>query len=267
LAGVLDKYDPIELNQHNFLPFISGSPSLVSLDLSHCSFPDRTQLSRVTPIKLPKLKSLRLTDIYGLPGFPGLVDVPALKTLSSLRISTRQQDSSGHHIADFIVRAESDDGFQLLYETPYYNDELTSDWLGITCNADPSPAFVRFDGHGFDQREENAMKTSPLPLFVNAKVLELGASFVSPWYRDFWRDLENVGPQLTTLRLEVIEGMKPAVAESVKKLAKARLQKGVPLEKLERMTFEDMSEEDEERAKRLWEEFRAGLDVDQYLAA
>jgi len=56
--------------------------------------------------------------------------------------------------------------------------------------------------------------------------------------------------------LEVIAGMDTAVAESVKKLAIARFQKGTPLENLERMTFEGMSEEGEEKAKRLWEEFR-----------
>jgi hypothetical protein len=67
--------------------------------------------------------------------------------------------------------------------------------------------------------------------------------------------------------LEVIEGMDPAVAKSVKKLAEERFQKGMPLTKLERMTFEEMSEEDKKKVKKLWEEFRAGLNVDQYLAA
>lgn len=49
--------------------------------------------------------------------------------------------------------------------------------------------------------------------------------------------------------------MSPEVAKSVKKLVKARFQKGMPLTKLERMMFQEMSEEDEEKAKKLWEEF------------
>jgi hypothetical protein len=204
-------------------------------------------------------------DIYGLPGFPGLIDVPAFRTLSSLRILA-QEPEANYYSTRFLIRAESDDGFQLLYDTPS-NDEVASDWLGVTFNADPSPAFVRLEGHKTSPKEDNEMEPSPLPLFVNAKVLEIGASFASLWYRDFWKDLEKVGPQLTTLRLEVIEGMDPAVAKSVKKLAEERLQKGMPLTKLERMTFEEMSEEDEEEAKKLWEEFRAGLNVNEYLAA
>jgi len=263
LAGVLEAFDPIELNQRTFLPFISGNRSLVSLSLTHCSFPDRAQLSRVTPVKLSELKSLQLMDIYGLPGFPGLIDVPAFKTLSSLRISTQKNDV-GFYGVDLLLRAENDDGFQLSYNTPS-NEEVTSDWLGIMHNADPSPALVRLEGQELDPTEDTQMEPSPLPLFVNAKVLEIGASFAAPWYRDFWKDLGKVGPQLTTLRLEVIEGLKPVIAKSVEKFAKARFNKGVPLAKLERMTFEEMSGEDGEKAKRLWEEFRAGLNVDQYL--
>jgi len=265
LAGVLDAFDPIELNQRTFLPFISNNRSLVSLSLSHCSFPDRPQSSRVTPVKLPELKSLQLMDIYGLPGFPGLVDVPAFKALSLLRISVqRSAIAIGFYGADLLVHAESDDGFRLSYNTPSI-DEVASDWLGVMYNADPSPALVRLEGQELDSTEESQMEVSPLPLFVNAKVLEIGASFAALWYRDFWKDLGKVGPQLTTLRLEVIEGMKPAVAKSVEKFARARFSKGTPVAKLERMTFEKMSGEDEEKAKKLWEEFRAGLKIDQYL--
>ena len=61
--------------------------------------------------------------------------------------------------------------------------------------------------------------------------------------------------------------MSPAVVKSVKDFAKARFQKGIPLTKLERMAFEGMNGGDEEKAKNLWEEFRAGLNIDQYLTA
>jgi hypothetical protein len=269
-----DTFDPesMELDQHTFAPFISGNPSLVSLHLVGCSFPDDAWTPPITPAKLLELKSLQLTETHGLPNFPNLVDVPAFKTLSSLRISARKRECSnfGSYLAtdttNFLVRAEGHDGFQLSYQT-LDNREVASDWLGITRGAGPTPAFVRFEGRERDLTKENEMEVSPLPLFVNAEVLEIGASFASLWYRDFWKDLEKVGPQLTTLRLEIIEGMKSSVAKSVKKLVKARFQKGTPLIKLERMTFEEMSEEDDEEAKKLWEEFRVGLNVDQYLAA
>ena len=264
LSGDVDAFEPIQLNQRTFLPLISKSPSLVSIHLSHCSFPDRTRLSRVTPFKLSELKSLRLMDIDGLPGFSGLVEVPAFKTLSALRISAEKRKSHFYDTIDFLVRAESDDGFQLLYDTPN-RDEVASHWTGVTCDADPSPAFVRFEGK-FDPIR-NTMEVSPFPFFANAKILEISASFASAWHRDLWKDLGKVGPQLTTLRLEVTEGMDPRIVESVKEFAKARFQKGMSLTKLERMAFEGMSEEDEEKAKKLWEEFRAGLDVDQYLTS
>ena len=265
LTGVEENYIPMELDQHTFLPFISGSPSLLSLALSYCSFPDRTQLSQVTPVKLPGLRSLRLMDMSGLSGFPGLIDVPAFNTLSSLCVSARKR-AGGFHDTDFLMRAESDDGFQLSYNTPY-NHESAPDWLGVMCDADPRLAFVRFEGQELDPTKEKQMVASPLPLFVNAKVLEIGASFAGLWYRDFWKDLRKVAPQLTTLRLEVIEGMKPAVAKSVGGFARTRFNEGMPLAKLERMTFEEGSEEDEEKAKKLWEKYRAGLKIDQYLVA
>ena len=109
------------------------------------------------------------------------------------------------------------------------------------------------------------MVDSPLPLFVNAKFLEISAPFADLWYPELWEDLGNVGSQLVTIRLKVIEGMGPAVAESVEKLAGTRFHKGVPLRKLERMMFEGMSKEDEGKAKTPWEQFRAGLDIDQYV--
>jgi hypothetical protein len=56
------------------------------------------------------------------------------------------------------------------------------------------------------------------------------------------------------------------LAESVEKFAQARLEKGMPLRHLEKMEFEGMSEEDEEKAKKFWEEFRASLKIDEYLA-
>jgi hypothetical protein len=79
------------------------------------------------------------------------------------------------------------------------------------------------EGQSIDAREGHLTEVSPLPLFVNAKVFEIGASFADPWYHNFWKDVENIGPQLTTLRLEVIEGMAPMMATSVKKFVKARL--------------------------------------------
>jgi len=260
LAGDENALDPILLGRRTFLPFLSGSPSLVSLSLSHCSFPDRAQVSQVTPVKLPELKSLRLIDIHGLPGFPGLVDVPAFKTLSSLQIV--QKCTVNPYDTDVLVHAESDGGFQLSYTPDIF--EVAPDWIGVMNDADPSLAFIRFEGRGLRFRG-NQREGSPLSLFVNAKVLEIGVPFADLWYSDFWKDVGKVGPQLTTLRLEVIEGMNPAVAKSVREFARERFNKGVPLGKLERMRFEGMSEEDEEKAKERWDEFWAGLDIDQYL--
>jgi len=258
LAGNLYIVNRMELDQHTFLPIISGSPSLVSLSLSHCEFPDRTQLSRVVPVKLPELKSLRLMDFCGFPGFPSLIEVPAFEALSSLRIST-------HWCPDFLVHAESADGFQLSYDAVSI-DGLASDWLDVMYNADPSPAFVRFEGREVDLKGWGQYAAPPLFLLVNAKVLEIGASFVKLWCSDSGKDLGEAGPHLNTLCLEVIEGMNPAVARSVEELVMERFNKGMPLEKLERMRFEGTSEEVEEKAERVWTKFRAGLNIDQYLS-
>lgn len=139
-----DPGNPTELNQHTFLPFISGSPSVVSLSLSHFTIPYHAPSSQVTPVKLPELKSLRLIGTNDLSDFPSLIDVPGLKTLSSFQISTRRMGSLS---PGFLVRAESGDGFHLLYDAP--NDaEVSLDWFGVEHNANPGPSFVRFEGWG-----------------------------------------------------------------------------------------------------------------------
>jgi len=251
--------DAIELDEFTFLPFLSGNRSLVSLSLSDCSFPDPAQLSSVAPVTLPELKSLQLMDNYGLSGFLRLANVPALKSLSSLRILVR------NHLLGFPtqVYTESDDGFQLSYNPPDDAD-VVSDWLDAVHGPDPSLSFIRFEGWQPELTVKNEMKAFPPSLFMKAKVLEIGACFARLGYPDFWEDLEQVGPQLVTLRLEVIKGMKPVIAQSVEKFVKARFDKGVPLAQVERMRFEGV--EDEEKTENLWKEFRGGLNIDQYLS-
>jgi len=118
-----------------------------------------------------------------------------------------------------------------------------------------------------------------LPILQNAEVLEFGAFLTGKHYgfwgkHGFWKDLEKVGPQLTTVRFEVTGRVDWRAAKSVKNLVEARLQGGMPLTRLERMVFEEIGEEwelmgkeREEEAKKHWEKFRAGLDIDRYLAA
>ena len=266
LTGDPDAVDCLQLDKHTFLPLISKSPSLVSLHLSHFSFPEGARLYGVATT-LPELKSLKLIDITRLNQFSGLIKVPAFKTLTKLLISTQKQtpnDDRFYDITNVLVRAENDGGFQLVYDAPA--GDVANCWLGITHGAKPRPEFVRFEGQ--PGMEEDGIKVSPLPLYANAKILEIPVYFARPWYRGFWRDLEGVGPQLTTLRLEVTDDTSSKIARLVKKFIKARFQKGTPFEKLERLTFEGTSEEEEEKAKRLWEEFRASLSsVDRYLIA
>ena len=191
------------------------------------------------------------------------MEVPALSSLSSLRVSTRKHlTRSKHDTVHFQVRAEGEDGFRLLYDTPN-DDKLGWEWDDLTRNAGAGPALVRFEGQDLDFKEGRELKASPLPLFEDAKVLEIGASFASFWYRRFWSDIGNIGPQLTTLRLEVVEGMAPEVATSVGEFVETRFEIGMPVNNVERMEFEGMSEE-EEKSKRLWEEFWPGLGICEY---
>ena len=203
-----------------------------------------------------------------LPSFPGLIDVPAFSRLSSLRILIHERSYARFSNGHFLVRAESDDGFQLLYNT-HNHGKAAKAWLGLTRHADPSLAYVRFEGQELGSRKVKG--DSLLPLFANAAVLEIGASFTNFYSYRFWKahglwkDLEGVGPQLTTLRLEVTDIVDRQVAKSVEELVEVRLQKGMPLAKLERMVFEETSEERGEEAEKCWEKFRAGLNIDQYL--
>ena len=196
LAGVMNASSSgeIVLHEHTFLPFLSGSPSLASLCLSYCIFPDLAQLSRVTPIRLPKLKSLQLIFFDGLPSFPGLIDVPAFKILSSLRILAMRPACALYYFSDpdSYLHAKGDDEPQPSYDEPD-SDDLISDWLGLMRNADPTLALVRFGGQEPGPPGDDQPKVSPLPLFVNAKVLEIGAFFADLWYKDFWEDLGEVG--------------------------------------------------------------------------
>ena len=71
--------------------------------LIHCSFCGWDKLSRITPVKLSQLKTLSLAKILGLINPHNLIEVPAFRTLSSLR--------NGPCNARFCVRAENDGGF------------------------------------------------------------------------------------------------------------------------------------------------------------
>lgn len=270
LAGVR-YWDPILLDQRTFFPFISASPSLVSLSLTRCKVPDRSKLLDITPLELPQLRTLRLTNVHGSHGLPYLLKIPALKTLSSLHILTQKRREGRDTIIDFRVQAQSDDGFQFSFDVldlnsnDEHNDRLVLEWLTAMHDADPRPTFVRFEGRDFDPKVHYDIKGSPLSLIINAKVLEVDASSVGHWYPNFWGDLEKIGPQLTTLRLGVTQSTERAVATSVKKFVKTRLEKGMPLGKLERMTFEGVSEQDDVKAEGLWGNFRAGLGIEQYL--
>ena len=266
LAGGEGAVDSIELDASMFSLFISNNMSLVSLSLSRCSFPDLVELSQawITPVKLPELKFLRLMDNVELSSFASLVDVPSFKSFSSLRIFVQRYPRSGIICLRTIVHTESDDGFHLSYG-PSGNAEEASDWLGAVYGADPNLAFIRFEGREPEPVVQDGLGAFPLSFFMKAKVLEIGGSFAGLRYRDFWEDLEQVGPQLTTLRLEVT-GWMEATARSVEKFIRVRSNKGMPLVKLERMRIEGVSEEDEEKAEKLWEEFRAGLNIDQYLS-
>ena len=266
LAGDEDQgFDRIALNHDSFLPLITGSPSLVSLTLEYCSFTNHERSSRVAPVKLPKLKSLQLKDVRGLSDFVRLIEVPALESLSSIHVSTRKHVSLFQEVrVYFEVRAENDDGFHLLYETPDGN-HLGLEWVGLTRIAGSSPSLVRFEGQGPCAGIDDKREVSLLPLFINARILEIAAPFAG-FHRGFWMDVEKIGPQLTTLRLEIVEEMAPEVATSVKEFVETRFRRGMPLAKMERMEFEGMSEGEEEKAKKLWEEFRASLGIDQYLA-
>lgn len=251
----------LKLTPQSFLPFISGNPSLVSLTLCHCDLVDfSSSRVTVTPVELTKLKTFRLMDVYPLSSLAVFIEVPAFKTLSSLRVST-MINGYGPGIG---ICAENNDGFQLFHggTDDYW---FLSNWLDLTCKADPNITFTRIEGNYPSVNGGGGAEFSPLPLFVNAKVVEISASFAGPWYDDFRKNMENIGPQLTTLRLEVVERMFPGVATSVEEFAKARMDKGMPLAKLERMEFEEMSEEDEEKAKGLWDKFWAGLNIEPYL--
>ena len=219
LAGD-EGFDHMDLYLYSFLPFISNNKSLVSLTLSHCSFPHRKELSWVTPIKLPKLKTLRLTGVEELSGLVSLIEVPALESLFSIRISTREHVSplDDNPVTHLQVCVGSDDGFHLLYDTPYGNDEFARDWVDLTHNAGASPALVRFEVQGPCYRGDD--ERFP-PFFENAMVLETSAPFVDS-YPNFWVDVEDIGPRLATLRLEVVEGMAPGVATLVEEFVERR---------------------------------------------
>ena len=267
------KYCSMYISPHTLLQFISGNPSLESLTLAHCIFPDHPQLPRVIPVKLSQLKTVRLTNIYQSPSFPCLIEIPALKSLSSLHTSAQRR---GGRIRDFRIHARGPNEFQLSIDAldlgfgESAEEKLTLDWVGITGNADPLPSFVRLEREYIYPEKDYGLDVSHLPLFVNAKILEISATFADRWYFNLWDDLKKIGPQLTTLRLEVAEWMDTGETEmfvgTVKEFVKARLEKSMPLKGLERMRFEGMSEEDDRKSERLWKEFRASLDIDQYLA-
>ena len=160
-----------------------------------------------------------------------IIEVPAFKAPPLLlRISIR---THGHATPGscFHIHVEGDDRFQLVYDTP-------TTMIPFDTHMTWSHKWHRLELEGRDPNtsKEFRMNVSPLPLFSSTpRFLKLELSLLI-WY--LWNDLENIGPQLTTLHLDIIEGIDPGVSggegvrqgETGKRHAPERMKrtKGIP---------------------------------------
>ena len=233
------------------------------------------------PVDLLNLKFLRITRCT--KAVAAIFRVPALKHLSSLRISGEAIDATGGGISFYM-------------ESP--SNCLLEDWRNLTQDSPPTLRHVRADGEPVECMSLDPDSQAMVSTFMrDADTLEIGLYYSGWWNGGLWDELKLLGPQLRTLRLEAIKHVAPLddtipsdpyvpkkkgegfernrvrpcairdnyVFDMVAELAERRLREGYPLSSVERMIVND-DEEENRLLDHVWGWLYHDRGIEKYLA-
>ena len=253
------------IDSEDFRLFASNNRSLESLELTFRIVGS----TEGPPIDLLNLKSLK---VHGScpEVLSDVIHVPAFQHLSSLRISLDDGCSDRHTLC------ATGDGISLFVDCRAL--EGAKSWRRLTGYAQPSIRHVSI----YDQQPVRMYPCSyyymPItPLVMDAHTLDIGLTYSALWGENFWMDLQELEPQLKTIRFEVSEDMGPIagpkeydwddhVLDKIADLVEYRFKMGQPFSAVERMVVSE-----DERVNQLhdhtWRSFYEGRKIRDYLAS
>ena len=257
------------LDSERFRLFMSNNRSLESLKLSVRI----VGTTKGPPIDLSNLKSLSSTYCCSLRGVSAIIRVPALERLSSLLISLGGPGAS--RVRRF---GATGDGISLTVKSWIHDAE--EDWRNLTEHTRPSLLCVRIHGQRpmgmFDYSDISTVVST---LMADAHTLEIGLTYSMWWGDTFWRELNQLGPRLKTVRFEVSDKVEPFVDptsarylpndclfDEIEELVKRRFREGRPFSTVERMIVSE-DEEMNRLQDSLWREFYDARGIQKYLAS
>ena len=230
-ALVLD-HQTDRINVEVLRTFMMNNQSLETLSLERINLEGS---SGKPPVDLPNLKSF---DVEFPPkGFSTVVRVPALQRLSSLYITCMEDRR-------YTFRAT---GEEITFSVKCDLLGMTEAWEDLTQHARPTIRHIRLHDHpeGFEINPPNG--GTVISLFADAHTLEIGNIYTSCFYNGFMDDLKQLGPQLKTIRFELIQETEPfresnvyddwdgRVLDDIEDLVKDRFEHGRPFSAVERM--------------------------------
>jgi hypothetical protein len=241
--------------------FMSNNRSLESLELKSVDF---VGASKGPPVQLLNLKYLSVG--LGCKELSTIIHVPALRRLSSLRISSEADDPEMYTIS------ATGDGFT--FTLNYFLRDFAETWENLTGYAKPVIRHIRlYDGPeevDHYSRDNNTV----ILLMVDAQTLEVGLNYAREWYRGFWDDLKQLGTQLKTIRFEVSGEMEPFadeddddwdyVLDTIEDLVKYRFDHGRPFSTVERMVVSESERANREQGY-VWRCFYGSRKLSQYV--
>ena len=253
------------ISAETFRAFILNNISLETLSLGDPYFDGSPN---GPPVNLLNLKSLTVgRTFYDLST---IFRIPAIQRSSSLLVSF-----TNINYARFKICA-SGDGFSFAFHGDL--TDILRSWHNFTRDAAPTILHVRLENLASDVDEymcgdETVTATS---LFADAHTLEIGYGFMLYCYKNFLDDLEELGPQLKTIRFEVREESEPfegsdnywdwdgELFHAIVDLVVYRSQQGRPFSLVERMVVSE-GERVNRQQEFVWRCFYSDRSLDHYV--
>lgn len=236
-----------------FRTFMLNNQSLEMLSLDYVEFEGG---SNGPPAHLPNLKSFNV--YFSEVNLSTLFRIPALQGLSFLLISTDEDRGCW----DYTYRATGE-GIEFAFKgSP---PVIAKAWRDITGYVNPTIKHIRLENPDEVRLDED--EDPAVALFADGvHTLEIGSGYLTQLSSDFLRSLEQLGPQLKTIRFEIPEETEPFggpihehgwgsdLLDNIVDLVVYRFEHGRPLSSVERMVVSE-SERINRQQSFVWRSF------------
>ena len=266
-ALALESY-PDKVRVETFRTLMLNNRSLETLSLNRINLEGN---SNGPPVHLSNLKSFSVC--FPPKILASLVRVPALQRLSSLHISCTRDEGEGD--GRFTFRATGD-GITFSVKSDLVR--IGETWQDFTGYAGPTTYHVRLhdDQQGVDLADGEG--GAVIFLFTDAHTLGIGYKYFPFIYTDFFGNLKQLGPQLKTIRFELLAETEPFnlgvgcdyenwdgyLLDDIEDHVRYRFEQGRPFSSVERMVVGG-SECTNRQQDYVWRCFYCDRRLDRYI--